>query len=471
MAFRLCRSKIRSHSLFPKMKATSRFDSAFKLARNLLVISAILLVSANVSAAQDVTSNISDYMHAQVEVNHFSGSMLLARHGKILAKARYGSAAGSSIGPDEVESRYPVGSIAKQFIAAAILQLQEKNKLRLQDSVCKYIAKCPNGWQEIKIFNLLVQSDGILEVSASLDAQKIKATNTTSGLLAYLADRPLEFKPGEKFRYGNSGYAVLGAVIEKVSGEPYLEYLKKHIFGPLGMCETGYDDARKIAPIDLGKFTSITPSDLESTIPYSWGRLYSTVDDIYRWDRALNGEELLSKNSVNAMFTPYIDGYGFGWVVSMEFERILDTTAGGIYLFESAIRRYAPDDVCVVVLSNSVNSDAGKISRDLAAILFKKHYELPAEHQVVSLSPATLNTYVGRYELSSGLVLVVSEDEKGLMIQRSDESKIEIFPESETRFFVKGSDAMITFVTGPQGSATRLVLQQGGRDIPAPRIN
>jgi CubicO group peptidase (beta-lactamase class C family) len=454
------------------MRVNLRITSERCLARNFFMTCLLVFALAFVSAAQDATSKISDYMNAQVEVNHFSGSILVAQHGKVVLKQRYGSATtGSSNAQTELDGRYRVGSIAKQLIAAAILQLQEKGKLQLQDSACKFIAKCPNGWQEIKIFNLLVQSDGIPEISPPISAETIKLTNTTSGLLAYLADRPLEFKPGEKFRYGNSGYAVLGAVIEKVSGEPYLEYLNKHIFVPLGMRETGYDDAGKIAPLDPGKSTSITPSDLESTIPYSWGRLYSTVDDIYRWDRALDGEELLSKNSINAMFTPYIDGYGFGWVVSMEFERILDTTAGGIYLFESAIRRYAPDDVCVVVLSDSVDSDAGRISRDLAAILFKKHYELPAEHQAVSLNPATFNSYVGRYELSSGLVLVVSKDENGLRIQRSDQRKIEIFPESETRFFVRGFDLMITFVMGPLGSATRLVLQQGGRDIPAPRIN
>jgi hypothetical protein len=202
-----------------------------------------------------------------------------------------------------------------------------------------------------------------------------------------------------------------------------------------------------------------------------WGGLYSTVEDLYRWERALTAEALLSQSSTNAIFTPYIDGYGFGWVVLKEFDRTLDTSAGGIYLFGSAIRRYAADDACVIVLSNSREADAGRISRDLAAILFKKHYELPAEHHAVSVSPATLNSYIGRYELSTGLVLVVSKDENGLRIQGSDQPTIEIFPESETRFFVKGSDAMITFVTGPQEIATRLVLQQGGRDIPAPRTN
>jgi len=454
------------------MKVSLHITSEHCLARNFFVTCLLVFALAHVSAAQDVTSRISDYMNAQVEVNHFSGSILVAQQGKVVFKQRYGSATtGSSNAQIEIDGRYRVGAIAKQFIAAAILQLQEKGKLQLQDSVCKYIARCPDGWQEIKILNLLVQSDGIPEISPRISAETIKSTNSTSGLLAYLADRPLEFKPGQKFKYGNSGYAVLGAVVEKVSGEPYLEYLNKHIFVPLRMRATGYDDAGKIAPMDLGKSRSITPSDLESTIPYSWGRLYSTVDDLYQWNRALSSGALLSKDSVDAMFTPYIDGYGFGWVVSMEFERVLDTTAGGIYLFESAIRRYAPDDVCVVVLSGSVDSDAGRTTRDLAAILFKKHYELPAEHHTVSVSPATLNSYIGRYELSTGLVLVVSKDENGLRIQGSDQPTIEIFPESETRFFVKGSDAMITFVTGPQESATQLVLQQGGRDISAPRTN
>ena len=147
----------------------------------------MVFASASASPAQDVDSKISDYMSAQAEVNHYSGSILVARHGKVVFERRYGSATRSSGAQDEMDRRYRVGSIAKQFIAAGILQLQEKGKLQLQDSVCKYIAQCPKGWHEIKILNLLVQSDGIPEVSASLKAQEAKSTNTTSGLLAYLA--------------------------------------------------------------------------------------------------------------------------------------------------------------------------------------------------------------------------------------------------------------------------------------------
>jgi CubicO group peptidase (beta-lactamase class C family) len=439
--------------------------------RKALVLSVLILVLADGLCAQELTPKVQSYMNAQVEVNHFSGSILIAQHGKVLVKQRYGSGNGLSELESAEEGRYRVGSIAKQFIAAGILQLQEKGKLQLQDSVCKYIAKCPDGWAEIKIFNLLVQTDGIPEVDRSTHPTTAKSLITTSRLLDYLADRPLEFKPGEKFKYGNSGYAVLAAVIEKVSGESYRKYLKGHIFMPLGMRGTDYEDLDKITPIPLRPSHSITPSDLELTARYGWGGLYSTVDDLYLWERALTAEALLSQFSTNIIFTPYIDGYGFGWVVLKEFDRTLDTSAGGIYLFGSAIRRYAADDACVIVLSNSNEADAGRISRDLAAILFDKHYELPVEHHAVELNPDIYNAYAGRYKLGSGLVVEVSREANRLMIHSTNPAKTELFPESETRFFAKDIDAVINFVKSTQGKTTQLVLQQGGREISGLRIN
>src|ERR1700691_3561922 len=183
-----------------KIKASNlRLSSRRGLKKILLVSSAFVLVSAHTLGAQDLTSRVADYMNAQVEVNHFRGSILIAQQGKVLVTKRYGPEIGISDGQKTFNSRYPLGSIAKQFIAAAILQLQEKGKLQLQDSVCKYLAKCPNGWEEIKIFNLLVQSDGIPEVRFPLDPQTVRSLNKTSGLLAYLADRPLEFEPGKRF--------------------------------------------------------------------------------------------------------------------------------------------------------------------------------------------------------------------------------------------------------------------------------
>jgi CubicO group peptidase (beta-lactamase class C family) len=456
---------------YPNKSRSFCVNSHLRPKRKLFALSAFVLISTCVSNGQDITPKVSRYMDAQVEVNRFNGSILIAQRGKVLLQKRYGPAAGATEEEKSLNSRYRIGSIAKQFIAAAILQLNEKGKLGLQDSVCKHLAKCPNSWDQIKIFNLLAQTDGIPDLDPSLQPKMAKSTTTTSGFLARLADRPLEFRPGEKFRYGNSGYAVLGAVIEEVSGESCLKYLNDHIFIRLGMRETGYDDAGWIVRNNPGIPNSILPSDLDLAVPYSWGQLYSTAEDVYRWDRALNSEELLSKTSIAAMFTPYIDGYGFGWVVLKEFDRTLDTSAGGVYLFGSAIRRYAADGVCVIVVSNSDNADGGRISRDLAAILFGKHYELPIQHRAININPTTFDSYVGRYQLASDFVLAVSMEANRLMIQSPNQPKIEIFPESETRFFAKGLDAVISFIQSPQGKATQLVVQQGGREIPAPRIN
>jgi len=428
-----------------------------------MATSFFLLLALGVGA-QDLKPRVAAYMNAQVEVNHFKGAILIAEKGTVLVTEQYGPATSVSEEPATGNNKYPLGSIAKQFIAAAILQLQEKGQLHLQDSVCSYIAKCPIGWDEIKILNLLAQTGGIRDPGRSSNSEM------GSGLPDSLVGESLEFKPGEKFKYSNSGYAVLAAIIEKVSGEPYRRYLKNHIFIPLGMHETGFDaipEASEGAPAHGGN--SITPNDLGSAAAYRWDRVYSTVDDLYRWDRGLEGEELLSEASRNAMFTPYTDGYGFGWAIMKEFGRRMDTQAEGIVLFGSAIRRYPDDDVCVIVLSNSGNADAGRISRDLAANLFGKHYELPVEPVAIHVNPAVYDSYVGTYELAPDFILVVRRKADRLTIQGSGQSEIEIVPESETRFFARGLGAVVNFVRGPQGHAIQLVLQQGGGDIPAAR--
>ena len=137
----------------------------------------------------------------------------------------------------------------------------------------------------------------------------------------------------------------------------------------------------------------------------------------------------------------------------------------------SAIRRYSTDQTCVIVLSNSYRTDAGRISRDLAAILFGKHYELPQRHRQIHLSPAIYDSYVGRYELSRGIIAIVTREGDYLTIQGSGDAKVRLLPESQTRFFPVGLDVAVNFVNGPGGKSIRLVLQQGGRDIPAPRID
>jgi CubicO group peptidase (beta-lactamase class C family) len=347
----------------------------------------LVLAALNPLSALDCCSKVDEYMNGQIKANRFSGSVLIAQNGKVLIAKGYGVADMELNVQNTPDTKFRLGPITQQFTAMAILELEENGRLSTQDSVCKYILRCPNDWQEIKIVDLLTHTSGIPDFTDFPEYEKTSMLPTTvPELLARFENKPLEFKPGNKLKYSSSGYEVLGAVIENVSGEPYARYLAEHIFEPLGMNDTGYDSPARIIPRrasgyrrdgDTGILLNATYLDM--SIPYSAGALYSTVNDIYRWDRALYSEKLVSNKSLNQMFTPYRDGYGFGWKILKEFQRKAVAYGGKINGFSASIRRYPDDDACVIVLSNLQSVDAEKVSHDLGAILFGTHHELPVQ--------------------------------------------------------------------------------------------
>jgi CubicO group peptidase (beta-lactamase class C family) len=342
----------------------------------LLWPAAFVLASVFPLAAQDISSSVDDFMNAQMQASLFSGSILIARSDKVLVRKGYGMANAELDVPNSSETNFRIGPISQQFTAMAILQLQEKGKLDVQDTICKYIPECPNKWREIKIINLLVHTSGIPELTDSAEFQRTMASAmTVPEYLRRLKKEPLEFTPGDKFHLSDSGYVVLGATIETVSGTSYAKYLQEHIFNPLGMSDTGYDSPRGIIPHRASGYrrnggTLVNSPYPDMSISYSARGLYSTVEDLYRWDRALDSEKLVSRRSLEQMFTPYRDGSGFGWMILKEFGRKALTRGGRVNGFSASIRRYPDDHACVIVLSNLESSDAERISHDLATILW-----------------------------------------------------------------------------------------------------
>lgn len=363
-------------SFHVKTQALFRFGFRAAQIKVLLWPAAFVLASVFPLAAQDISSRVDDYMNAQMQANLFSGSILIAGSDQILVRKGYGMSNVELDVPNSPETKFRLGPIAQQFTAMAILQLQEKGKLDVQDSICKYIPECPNEWREIKIINLLVHTSGIPGLTDSADYQRTMGlAMTVPELLGRLKNEPLEFKPGDKFHVSDSGYVVLGAMIETVSAESYVKYLQEHIFNPLGMSDTGYDSATGIIPHRASGYrrdggTLVNSPYLDMPISYSAGGLYSTVEDLYRWDRALDSEKLVSRRSLEQMFTPYRDGSGFGWIILKEFGRKALTRGGRVNGFSASIRRYPDDDACVIVLSNLENSDTERISHALAGILW-----------------------------------------------------------------------------------------------------
>jgi CubicO group peptidase (beta-lactamase class C family) len=438
--------------------------------RRTAVSISVLLVLAAIASAQDLAPKFDEYMSALAKQERFMGSVLVARDGKVIFSKGYGLANAELDAPNTPQTRFRLGSITKQFTAAAILLLQERGKLSVQDPICKYIDNCPSAWNEVTIHNLLSHTSGVPNFTSFPEYQpKMMLPVTTQEMIARFKDKPLDFKPGEKWNYSNSGYFLLGHVIEKVSGESYEAFLQKNIFEPLKLASTGYDHFDTILKnratgysLDKGKMVNSVYLDMSQ--PFSAGSLYSTVGDLFLWNEALYSGKLLSPKSLEAMTTPVKNGYGYGLGIQTKSGRKVISHGGGINGFSTFIARYADDKVTLVVLRNADygSPGPGPITQDLAAILFGEKYEIPTATAEVKVDPKLYDAYVGRYELAPNFILTISKEGDRLMAQATGQPQFELFPESDTKFFLKVIEAKITFVKDGTGKVTHLILHQGG---------
>ena len=443
-----------------------------------------LLLVAEVSAqtavalpsAQEITRKVDDYMAAAMRVNRFSGAVLLARDGQPIESRGYGMANIELSVPNSPETVFRLGSVTKQFTGMAIVMLQERGKLSVNDPICKYLSDCPQAWQPITIKNLLTHTAGIPNYTEFPDFPKTAAVDTTAAeLTSRFRDKPLQFALGEKYAYSNSGYYLLGTIIERASGKPYADFLQENIFGPLGMKQTGYDNPVRIIKNRAAGYARtsdgfINAAPISMSTAYAAGALYSTVGDLLLWDQALYTEKLVSRKSLDEAFTPFKSNYGYGWSIGKRFDRQVIAHGGGIFGFSSYIARYPSDHVTVIVLSNVEGAPSGEIANSLAAIAFGAPYEVPAERKEIPVAVKTLEKYVGKYQLTPQIVLSVTLENGKLLAQVSTQPKLELFAESETVFFFKTVNAQVTFVVSAQGEVTGLVFRQGGSDIPAQKI-
>lgn len=303
--------------------------------------------------------NIESKADEAAKQNDFMGSVLAAQGGKIVFEKGYGMASLELDVPNTPQTKFRLGSITKQFTATAILQLAALGKLNVTDPVSKYITDAPAAWKDITIHHLLTHTSGVPNFTGFPDYEKTQREPVTpTELVARFENRPLDFEPGSKFKYSNSGYEVLGVIIEKVSGEKYEAYVKQHIFDPLDMHDTGYDHDTEIikhraAGYEIGKDGKRrNAAYIDMSIPYSAGSLYSTVEDLYRWDRALYTDKVLTSQWREKMFTPFLNNYAYGWFVRGEGRDKTIVHNGGVNGFSTVIERYPERNACVIVLQN-----------------------------------------------------------------------------------------------------------------------
>jgi CubicO group peptidase (beta-lactamase class C family) len=431
------------------------------------LIAALILVPT--VRAQD-ESRYDKIVQYYVASQNFMGTVIVARDNDILFSKGFGSANLEWDIPNSPATKFRLGSITKQFTAASILLLEERGKLKIDDPIKKYLPDAPDAWDKITIFNLLTHTSGIPNYTSFSETQKEQFTaHTPKQIVDIFRDRPLEFIPGERMSYSNSGYILLGYLLEKVSGETYQDFLQKNIFDPLGMKDSGYDSNSSIIPKRASGYSpgpggQKNADYVHMSMPFSAGALYSTTEDLLRWEQGLFDGKLLSKESLSKMITPYKNGYALGVGTGDVNGHKVIQHGGGIQGFNTQLAYYPDDKLTVAVLSNVNGTTPAQLAIKLGAVARGEEVLLPSERKEITVPAEILPQYVGTYELRPGFNIMITLEGNQLMSQASGQGKAPIFPESETKFFYKVVDAVIEFFKDESGKVTHLILYQNGTD-------
>jgi CubicO group peptidase (beta-lactamase class C family) len=549
------------------------------------VLRACLLIMLLAAPAAGAASPISDtelsryadeLLTATYPADQPGAVALVVRDGRTLLRKGYGLAdleLGVPLRPDMV---FEVGSVTKQLTAAAILMLQERGKLSVQDEITQYLPDYPTHGQKITLEHLLAHTSGIPSYTGTAEwLARVRDDLTLAQVIDLFKDKPLEFAPGEKWAYSNSGYILLGAVIEKVSGTSYEDFIEQEIFAPLRMTRSSYGSFSEIVPGRVRGYEGGARNARAVSMSsfHAAGALLSTADDLALWEQALADGKILTRGSLDQMLTPVrvrsglSTKYGYGWGVwEYEGTRIVEH-AGDIFGFLSQVLSIPSERLLVILLSNNPSQGPGpdllslriaakalgraledrrpvaldtrtlddyvgvyrfdetlaravtregdrlftqrtggqkqpifplsaeefyseetdtrmRFRRDaggrIMALAVHPHFgldaegaktaePLPAERTEIRVDPALYDAYAGVYELAPGLDLTVTRDGDRIFVQPTGQEKVEIFPETQTAFFLKVTDAQIVFARGADGSASGLVFHQGGRQIPGKR--
>ncbi len=568
----------------------------FKPAHILLIIA----ITAFAAAAQDKAKQLDEMVQAYFDMGQFHGSALVAENGKVIFKKGYGMADYEWDIPIKPDTKFRLGSITKQFTAALILQLREEGKIDLEKKLSDYLPYYRKDiGEKVTIHQLLNHTSGIPSYTGLPKFFEDVSRNPfgVEDFVKKYCSGDLEFEPGSKFSYNNSGYFLLGAIIEKITGKTYEEMLQEKIFGPVGMNDSGYDHHATIMKRRATGYSKTADgyansAYLDMSIPYAAGSLYSTVEDLYKWDRALDSEKVLKQESKDLMFKPGMSNYGYGFSIG---ERKVGNTdrkvktighGGGINGFNTLITRFPESGSLVVLLGNvegiqklnditqgalavlnglpyqkpkysvvetlfktyeksglqaavtqyrelkkskpdnydfsepqlnslgyqllalSKTKDAIEIfklnvemfpdsfnaydslgeayfadgDKDLALKNYRKSVEMNPENEngknaikriesgETDVEPSTLQQYVGEYQLAPNFVLTITAENGKLFTQATGQAKVEVAPESEDVFVLRAAGAKITFQKDDSGKVTGLILNQGGRDLPASKI-
>lgn len=427
----------------------------------------LLLFPIGLFAQENVYRKLNAYMDQQSEINKFGGTVLVMKNDSVILRKAYGEANmewGIKNSPD---TKFVLASISKYFTALGITQLIEQKQLSIDSKLSEYFPGYPKG-DKVTIHMLLTHTSGL---PLDFDDLYMDATNISrDSAIAILKQKPYLFEPGTACKYSNIGYFLLSQIIEKVSGTTYEDYLLQNIFKKAGMVNSGVSNndsiVSKKASIYYRNGTNYALNPyINWNLNIGLDGIYSTVDDLYKLDRAMYGTTLVSEESKARMHTQYnkaypdggfLDSYGYGIFIDpyYNFGHRLLTHSGGFIGTMTTFDRYPDDNVFIAVLSNN-QSESHMISYGLAGILFEKDVELPYNHVPVSIENTSLEKFVGMYD---NLEILLSEGK--LYLNNLD---TELVPEGNNKFYRKdNNDRTFKFITDKRNKIIAVELRKGG---------
>lgn len=417
----------------------------------------IFLCPVLVFGQQSTAAKLANYMQAQSTINQFSGTVFVSKDGIPLLKKAYGMADYEWNISNTVDSKFQLASVTKQFTATAILQLVNRGQLSLDDKLGKFFPDYPKS-DSVSIHMLLSHSSGM----AMGFKEIVLSTISSDSAYATIKQIPYAFSPGTNTAYSNIGYYLLARIIEKVSGDSYAAFLKKNIFEKVGMKHTGVSSNDAIVSKKAKVYRRAPDGFIHN--PYiNWNinlghdGVYSTVEDLALWDKALYGTTILSTEMKKKMFTPHnAENWGYGFIINPFYNHGHQLIAhdGGFFGTMSSFNRFTDDKLFITVLSNN-ESQSHIIAYGLSAIAFGKEVELPYRHHRVRSDTALYKNYVGQYDA----IQILEVDGK---LYYNDMER-ELIPESGTKFFRSDdNDRTVEFVRDRTGVYNTIILTKGG---------
>ncbi len=430
------------------MKRLSRALPAYSAVLVVLIVIPLLAEAASEEALSDIKSLLLEAYASDQP----GAAVLIKKDGQVIHHAGYGMASlelGVSVTPDTV---FRIGSVTKQFTAAGIMLLQEQGKLSISDPITKYLPEYPTHGHNITIEHLLTHTSGIMSytsIPGYMAGNEIRHDVSTEELIDVFENLPMKFVPGTQWRYSNSGYVLLGAIIEVVSEERYAEFIDERVARPLNLQSTTYGGFQLVpnraAGYDVDDDGSFVNADfLSMTQPHGAGALLSTVGDLAAWNDALVNGKLISKASYEQMIKPYelANGepypYGYGLAFGPLRGRSTVFHGGGIHGFSCYTLWLPQEDVYIAVLTNSTGRrpGPGTVARRAAAILIGDPYpnRIP-----VQLDPTLQARLVGKYAGQGFPPVEISVGDGGLVIHIGDFLTGELLVENRETLFTRDS--------------------------------